>query len=122
MPISFAEMTEHVDNGATEMVEAPAAAAPDQSKEPIRLELEVDEANALHQWLLKSMLDGATALDDPLVSGTLQKLSHSLEFVNTVKAVRGELEGVGLDTADMGDDQVAELARRIREANPARAH
>ena len=68
------------------------------------------------------MHEGATALDDPLVSGTLQKLSHELEFVNTVSAVRTELEGAGFDTTGMGDDQVADLARRIREANGARPH
>ena len=91
-------------------------------RRPIQLELQPDEANALQQWLLKSMHEGATALDEPLVSGTLQKLSHELEFVNTVSAVRSELEGAGFDTAGMGDDQVADLARRIREANGPRVH
>jgi hypothetical protein len=116
-------MTEQVDNGVTDVVEArPLADSSSADARQIRLDLEVDEANALHQWLLKSMHDGATALDDPLVSGTLQKLSHGLEFVNTVDAVRQELEGAGFDTVDMDDDQVAGLARRIREANGPRSH
>ena len=86
----------------------------------IRLELDLEQANSLHQWLLKSMHEGETALDDALVSAALQKLTHELEFANTVSAVREELEAAGFDTAGVEDEQVAELAHRIREVNGAR--
>lgn len=115
-------MSEHFDTDPTPVADAPLVEPQLATPRSIQLDLEVDEANALHQWLLTSMHDGATALDDPLVSGTLQKLSHSLEFVNTVSAVREELEGAGFHTADKSDEQVADLARRIREANSARVH
>ena len=94
---------------------------PVESPQTIRLELDIEQANALHQWLLKSMHEGETALDDALVSAAIQRLSQEIEFVSTVSAVREELEAVGLDTADLDDEGVAELAQRIRDANGARA-
>ena len=85
----------HVDNPDGDLLEASAVAPQSDGATPIQLELQPDEANALQQWLLKSMHEGATALDEPLVSGTLQKLSHELEFVNTVSAVRASSRGLG---------------------------
>jgi len=109
-------MTDSNDNGVAELEAVPESAAADGDLS-IKLDLSVEEADALRQWLLKSTVDGASALDDPLVSGSLKELSHSLDFIHTVVTVREELQTAGFDTEGLSDDQVADLARRIREAN-----
>lgn len=117
-------MTDLDNNGVAEV-----AAVSDAVPEPlamdqalIQLDLELPEAEALHQWLLKATSEGVSALDDPLVSATLKKLSHSLDYIHTVSTVRDELEQSGFDTQGMSDEQVADLTRRIREANNLRVH
>ena len=107
-------------NPAPELVAVPEPTP--EAPASIHLDLRVEEADALHQWLLKSTNEGATALDVPLVAATLSKLSHSLDFIHTVTNVREELEQAGFDTRGMSDDQVADLTRRIREANQPRPH
>jgi 2-methylcitrate dehydratase PrpD len=102
------------ENGVAEMDAAAPASAAEAS---IKLELSLEEGDSLRQWLLKSTVDGASALDDPLVSASLKELSHSLDFIHTVVTVREELEAAGFDTDGLADEQVAELAKRIREAN-----
>jgi hypothetical protein len=105
-------MTE--SNGMAEVATVPEAEA---AEALIQLDLELDEADALHGWLLKATSEGVAALDDPLVSAALKKLSRSLDYVHTVATVREELEQSGFDTQGMSDDEVADLTRRIREAN-----
>ena len=52
------------------------------AQEPtISLELGLDESEALRAWLLKPAKDGATSLDDPLVSRTLTKLGREVDAV-----------------------------------------
>ncbi len=104
-------MTE--SNGMAEVATVPEAA----EQALIQLDLELPEADALHAWLLKATSEGVAALDDPLVSAALKKLSRSLDYLHTVVTVREELEQSGFDTQGMSDDDVADLTRRIREAN-----
>lgn len=82
----------------------------------ITLELGLSEAQALRAWLLKPTNDGATSLDDPLVSGVLTNLARAVDSVQTVVNVRSELAQAGLDVAHLSDDQVRELGRRVTEA------
>lgn len=87
---------------------------------PMRLELPIEQAEALHQWLLTATNNGQTALDDPNLSAVLAKLGHDLDALRTVQAVRRELEEVGFDHSRLSDEQVAELGRRILEAHRPR--
>lgn len=83
----------------------------------IALELSLDEANALRAWLLKPSADGATALDDALVNASLKKLSAEIDKLEAVGEIRRELEEAGFDTADMDDESVAQLGRKIGQAS-----
>ncbi len=83
----------------------------------IELELSLDEANALRAWLLKPAADGSTALDDSFVNAALKKLAGTIDKIEAVGEVRRELEEAGFDTTGMGDDQVAELGRKIGQAS-----
>ena len=83
----------------------------------IVLELSIDEANALRAWLLKPAADGSTALDDALVNASLKKLSSQIDKIEAVSEVRRELEEAGFDTADLDDDSVAELGRKIGQVS-----
>jgi len=83
----------------------------------IVLDLSLEEANALRAWLLKPAADGSTALDDGLVNASLKKLAGAIDKIEAVAEVRRELEEAGFDTAGMGDDQVAELGRKIGQAS-----
>ena len=109
-------MSDTHDNGVVEMDQL-AETDPAGAHVAIKLALSVEEADALRQWLLKSTVDGATALDEPLVSASLKELSHSLDFIHTVVTVRDELAAAGFATDGLSDEQVADLAKRIREAN-----
>lgn len=82
----------------------------------IALDLSFREAEALRAWLLKATADGATSLDDQLVSETLSKLAHALDDIYTIINIRHELEQAGLDIAHLSDEQVRELGRRVSEA------
>lgn len=108
-------MTDMDSNGMGEVATVPESEAGEQAL--IQLDLELGEADALHQWLLKATSEGVAALDDPLVSAALKKLSHALDYIHTVATVRDELEQAGFDTQGMSDEQVADLTRRIREVN-----
>jgi hypothetical protein len=99
----------HVDetNGSqTQVVEA-----------TVSVELTISEAGALRAWLLKPTADGSTALDDALVNVTLKKIGGALDRVEAVATVRRELEDAGFSTHDLGDEQVAELGRRIGQVS-----
>lgn len=111
-------MTDSNDNGVTELTAVPEPVEAPQAS--IHLDMTVAEADALHGWLLKSTSEGVAALEDPLVSASLKQLSHQLDYIHTVATVRDELESAGFDTQSIPDDQVAELARRIREAKHSR--
>ena len=86
-------------------------------EETIAIELTLPEAGALRAWLLKPAGDGSTALDDALVNTALKKLSGAIDRVEAVAMVRRELEKAGFETDDMGDEQVAELGRRIGQVS-----
>ena len=83
----------------------------------VRLELTLSEAGALRAWLLKPAADGTTALDDALVNTAMKKLSGALDRLEAVANVRRELEEAGFPTGDLGDEQVAELGRRIGQVS-----
>ena len=90
----------------------------DQSEqEPtISLTLGLSESEALRAWLLKPAKDGATSLDDPLVSRALAKLGREVDAVLATVNIRRELEDAGLAVDHLSDEQVRVLARRVAEA------
>ena len=85
----------------------------------ITLDLSLEEARALKARMLKSAADGSSALDDDALQPTLLKLEHTLEYMDGVSRVREELAQAGIEAAHLGDQQVAELGRRIAEARRA---
>jgi hypothetical protein len=88
----------------------------DLDREPeIALALALTEAEAVRAWLLKPAQDGATSLDDPLVSRVLTKLATAVDTVRTTVNVRRELEQAGLVASHLSDEQVRELGRRVAE-------
>jgi hypothetical protein len=82
----------------------------------LTLELSLDEAQALREWLLKASAAGTNSLDDPLVSSCLTTLARALDTIQATANVRRELEHAGLDIAHLSDEQVRELGRRVSEA------
>lgn len=82
----------------------------------ITIELVLGEAQALRAWLLKPSKDGATALEDPLVSHALANLGRVIDSVQAIVNVRRELEQAGLDVAHLSDEQMRELGRKVTEA------
>jgi len=82
----------------------------------ITLDLSLEEARALKARMLKAAADGSSALDDEILQPTLLKLEHTLEYMDGVARVREELTQAGIEAAHLGDQQVAELGRRIAEA------
>ena len=82
----------------------------------LNLVLDFEEAEALRTWLLKSVADGASALDDPLVNGVLGRLGRAVDTIRATIGVRRELEQAGLAVAHLSDDQVRDLGHRISEA------
>lgn len=83
----------------------------------VGLELSLVEASALRAWLLKPASDGSTALDDSMVNAALKKISSAIDRIEAVDEIRRELEEAGFATAEMDDDQLAELGRRISQAS-----
>ena len=81
----------------------------------IVLELELEDAESLHAWLLKATADGVASLDDPEVSATLANLGRALEDVHVVQNMRRELAEAGIEAAHLSDEQVRELGRRISQ-------
>jgi hypothetical protein len=86
-------------------------------EEIVALDLTLQEANGLRAWLLKPASDGSTALDDVMVGTAMKKLGAAIDRIEAVANVRRELDEAGFDTADMGDEQVAELGRRIGQVS-----
>ena len=82
----------------------------------LALELELPEAEALRAWLLKATADGVTSLDDPQVNSALTKVAHAVDGIHATVNVRRELEQAGLDVANLNDDQVRDLGRRVSDA------
>ncbi len=98
-------------------VEETAEPVGDLAYEPtLALELALSEAEALRTWLLQSTRDGATSLDDPLVSRTLTKLGMMIDTVLAAVNVRSELQQAGLAVDHLTDEQVCELGRRVAQA------
>ncbi|MEA2391590.1 MAG: hypothetical protein QOK31_1699 [Solirubrobacteraceae bacterium] len=85
----------------------------------ITLELTTAEARSLRARLLQPSADGSTALDDRGCEMALSKLSHQLEYVDSLAQIRTSLAECGLDGAGLADDQVAELGRQIAKATAA---
>jgi hypothetical protein len=86
-------------------------------EETIALDLTLPEANALRAWLVKPASDGSTALDDVMVGTAMKKLGAAIDRLEAVANIRRELEEAGFETEDMGDDEVAELGRRIGQVS-----
>jgi hypothetical protein len=106
--------TDQTTNGA---VEQTSEGVGDVDHEPaLTLDLALNEAEALRTWLLKPAQDGATSLDDPLVSRTLTKLGIAIDTVMATVNVRRELQQAGLAIDHLSDEQVCELGRRVAQA------
>lgn len=105
------------DQAVDQTVQMTGQATGELGPEPIiTVELNLTEAQALRVWLLKPTKDGATSLEDPLVSRVLSNLSRAVDNVQAVVNVRHELEQAGLDVAHLTDDQVRDLGRKVSEA------
>lgn len=107
-----------VEQNTTADPAAPAAGPWDETvKAPaIGLELELNEAEALRAWLLKASAEGATSLEDPLVSRVLAKLGVEVDGVRSAVNVRRELVEAGFSVNHLSDDQLRELGTRIADA------
>jgi hypothetical protein len=81
----------------------------------ISLELGLEDAEALHAWLLKATADGVPSLDEPQVSATLAQLGRALDDVHVVMNMRRELAEAGISATHLSDDQVRDLGRRISQ-------
>jgi hypothetical protein len=88
---------------------------PDPGPE-VTLRLGLNEAQALHTWLLTSAKDGVIALDEPLVNRSLTALGNAVQSVQATVNVRHELEQAGLAVGHLSDEQVRELGRRVTHA------
>ena len=82
----------------------------------ISLDLDLGQADALRTWLLKSTVNGASCLDEPLVNQILTELAHRLDTIKAAANIRRELMEAGIDVAHLSDEQVRELGRRVSEA------
>ena len=82
----------------------------------LTMELSSAEAQALRTWLLKPAADGSSTMDDEVLKPVITKLCSELDHREGVLSVRQELEQAGLATANLTDEQVAVLARRISDA------
>lgn len=82
----------------------------------IVLELELTEAEGLRSWLLKASADGATSLEDPVVSRILAKLAMEVDGARSAVNVRRELVDAGFSVNHLSDTQLRELGSRIAEA------
>jgi hypothetical protein len=101
----------------TEQPKQSAGAWDEPTPEPsIGLELDLPEAEALRTWLLKASAEGATSLDDPLVSRVLAKLGVEVDGARSAVNVRRELVDAGFSVAHLSDEQLRELGGRIADA------
>lgn len=100
--------------------EAAATSSAEMTGDPsISIELKLDEAEALRAWLLKPASDGATSLDDPLVSRVLSRLGAEVDAARATAGIRQELQHVGVSVEHLSDEEIRILARRIAEAGSA---
>ena len=89
---------------------------PEGADQGVSLELTLAEAEAVKSWLLKPSADGSAAIDDENAKSVMVKLGAKLDYIQGVQRVRDELEQAGFATAQMSDDEVADLGRRISES------
>jgi hypothetical protein len=82
----------------------------------VLIDLGLHEAEALRAWLLRTSVDGVSALDTPVVNGALTKLGRASDTVQATVSVRREFDQAGINIAHWSDEQVLELGRRISEA------
>jgi hypothetical protein len=109
-----------VDLTTNEQAAMPAPAWTLGTSEPtIELALALPEAEALRAWLLKPAADGATSLDDPLVSRVLSRLGLEVDGARSAINVRRELVGAGVSVDHLSDAQIRELGSRIAAMKPA---
>ena len=94
--------------------------AREQEEQIVVMELSLQEAQSLRDWLMRPLADGSTGLDEPGVKGTMAKLTAELDFVEAVASVRMELEQAGLTARALTDAQVAQLGRRISSTSAQR--
>ena len=86
------------------------------SGDSLSMELSVAQAQALRTWLLKPAADGSSTMDDEVLKPVITQLCHELDYREGVHAIRVELEQAGLATAQLSDEQVAVLGRKISDA------
>ena len=84
----------------------------------IALEFTLPEAEALRAWLLKPAADGATSLDDPLVSRVLSRLGLEVDGARSAINVRRELVQAGVSVDHLSDETLRELGSRIAAMKP----
>lgn len=89
---------------------------PEGADSHVSLELTLAEAEAVKSWLLKPAADGSAAIDDENAKSVMVKLGAKLDYIQGVQQVRDELEQAGFPTAQLSDDEVADLGRRIAES------
>jgi len=82
----------------------------------VLLDLELQEAQALRQWLLETSVDGVSAIDTPVVNVALAKLARASDTAQATVNIRREFHQAGINIAHWSDEQVLELGRRIAEA------
>jgi hypothetical protein len=92
-----------------------------QHEEVVKLELSIEQAQALKAWVLRPAADGSMAIDEADLKPTLVALEKALEHVEAIDRVRRELEQAGLESKHLSDQQVLELGRRIAETPLRRA-
>jgi len=111
------ETTSHVGEAQLDAIGMPGADPGWDASIPI--ELRLDEAEALRAWLLKPAADGATSLDDPLVSRVLARLGAAVDAARATVGIRQELSQVGVSCDHLSDEEIRLLARRIADAGSA---
>ena len=100
--------------------DATGLSAREQEEQIVVMELSLQEAQSLRDWLMRPLADGTTGLDEPGVKGAMAKLTAELDFVEAVASVRMELEQAGLTARALTDAQVAQLGRRISSTSAQR--
>jgi hypothetical protein len=109
-----------VDQTTTEQPPSPATGSWNLGVPEPRIELEfaLAEAEALRAWLLKPAADGATSLDDPLVSRVLSRLGLEVDGARSAINVRRELVQAGISVDHLSDEQLRDLGSRIAAMKP----
>ena len=109
-----------VDQTTTEQAPSPATGSWNLGVPEPRIELEfaLAEAEALRAWLLKPAADGATSLDDPLVSRVLSRLGLEVDGARSAINVRRELVQAGIAVDHLSDEQLRDLGSRIAAMKP----